>query len=47
MVSGESIDKLKNVVNQLIKIEKEVVDLTERVIKKAKNPTIKYLLRAI
>jgi rubrerythrin len=47
MMDEENIDKLKKMVNQLIKIEKEVVDLTERVIKKAKNPTIKYLLRAI
>jgi rubrerythrin len=47
MMNEENIDKLKRMVNQLIKTEKEVVDLTERVIKKAKNPTIKYLLRAI
>jgi rubrerythrin len=47
MVSGEGIEKLKNVVNQLIKTEEEVVDLTEEVIKKAENATIKYLLRAI
>jgi rubrerythrin len=47
MMNEENIDKLKRMVNQLIKTEKEVVDLTERVIKKAKNPTIKYLLLAI
>jgi hypothetical protein len=34
-------------VNQLIKTEEEVVDLTEKAIKKAENATVKYLLRAI
>jgi len=43
----ESIDKLKNRVNQLVRTEEEVVDLTEKAIKKAENATIKYLLRAI
>ena len=33
--------------NQLIKTEEEVVDLTEKAIKKAENATVKYLLRAI
>ena len=47
MVKKESTDKLKEVVNQLIKTEEEVVDLTEEAINKAKNPIIKYLLRAI
>ena len=47
MVNEESIDKLKEVVNQLIKTEEEVVDLTEEAINKAENATIKYLLRAI
>jgi rubrerythrin len=47
MVNEESIDTLKSIVNQLIKTEEEVVDLTEEVISKAENPTIKYLLRAI
>ena len=47
MTSGESIDKLKNVVNQLIKTEEEVVDLTEKAVNKAENGTIKYLLRSI
>jgi rubrerythrin len=47
MVNKESSDKLKEVVNQLIKTEEEVVDLTEAAINKAENATIKYLLRAI
>jgi len=47
MVNEERIDTLKNIVNQLIKTEEEVADLTEEVINKAENPTIKYLLRAI
>jgi len=47
MVNKESSDKLKEVVNQLIKTEEEVVDLTEEAINKAENATIKYLLRAI
>ncbi len=32
---------------QLIKTEEEVVDLTEKAIKKAENATVRYLLRAI
>jgi rubrerythrin len=47
MVKEESIDKLKNVVNQLIKTEQEVVDLTEKTINKAENATVKYLLQGI
>jgi rubrerythrin len=47
MVKGESIDKLKGMVNQLIKTEEEVVELTEKAIDKAENAAIKYLLRGI
>jgi rubrerythrin len=47
MGTEESSEKLKKVVNQLIQTEEEVVDLTEKAINKAENPTIKYLLRAI
>jgi len=43
----KNIDQIREMVNQLIRIEKEVVGLTEKVIKKANNPTIKYLLRGI
>jgi rubrerythrin len=47
MVSEEKIEKLKKMVDQLIKTEEEVVDLTEKAINKAENATTKYLLRAI
>ena len=47
MVNEERIDKLRKRVNQLIKTEEVVVDLTEETINKAENATIKYLLRAI
>jgi rubrerythrin len=47
MVKEENIDKLKDMVKQLIKTEEEVVDLTEKAIKNAENPAIKYLLRGI
>ncbi len=47
MVNEESIDNLKTMVNQLIGIEEDVVDLTEKAINKAENATTKYLLRAI
>lgn len=47
MANEEKIDKLRRAVEQLIKTEDEVVDLTEKAINKAENTTIKYLLRAI
>jgi rubrerythrin len=47
MVEGKSIDKLKNMVNQLIRTEEEVVELTEKAIDKAENAAIKYLLQGI
>jgi rubrerythrin len=47
MVSEENIEKVKKMVDQLIKTEEEVVDLTEKAINKAENATTKYLLRAI
>ncbi len=47
MVEEKSIDKLKNMVNQLIKTEEEVVELTEKAVDKAENAAIKYLLRGI
>ncbi len=47
MLKQESIDKVKNMVNQLIKTEEEVVDLTEKAIDKAENAAIKYLLQGI
>lgn len=47
MLKEENIDRLKEMANQLIKVEEEVVELTENTIKKAQNPTVKYLLQAI
>jgi rubrerythrin len=47
MLKEKSIDKVKNMVNQLIKTEEEVVDLTEKAIDKAENAAIKYLLQGI
>ncbi len=47
MVNEESIDKLRNMVNQLIKTEEEVVDLTGKALDKAENAAVKYLLRGI
>jgi rubrerythrin len=47
MVNEESIDKLKNAVNQLIKTEEEVIDLTGKAIDKAENAAVKYLLQGI
>ena len=47
MFKEKSIDELKNMVNQLIKTEEEVVALTEKAINKAENAAIKYLLQGI
>jgi hypothetical protein len=47
MVKEESIDKLKNMVSQLIKTEEEVIDLTGKAIDKAENAAVKYLLQGI
>ena len=47
MANEENINKLKKMVDQLIKTEEEVVNLTEKAINKAENATTKYLLRAI
>ncbi len=47
MVREEDIDKIKKMVDQLIKAEQEVIDLTEKAIIKAENRTTKFLLRAI
>jgi len=47
MVNEENIDKLKEMANQLIQVEEEVIDLTEKTINQAENPTVKYLLQAI
>ena len=47
MVEEKSVVELKQLVNQLIRTEEEVVDLTEKAITRADNVTTKYLLRAI
>jgi rubrerythrin len=47
MLKEKSIDKMKNMVNQLIKTEEEVVDLTEKAIDRAENAAVKYLLQGI
>jgi rubrerythrin len=48
MMAGEAgVDKLKKMVQQFIKAEEEVIDLTEKTISKAENPTVRYLLQAI
>ncbi len=47
MVTEESIDELKAMVGQLIRVEEEVVDLTERTINQAESVTVRYLLKAI
>jgi len=47
MVEEKTIDKLKDMVNQLIRTEEEVIDVTEKAIDKAENAAIKYLLQGI
>jgi rubrerythrin len=47
MVTEKNVNKLKKMVSQFIKTEEDVIELTEKVINKAENATIKYLLRAI
>lgn len=47
MQEEEKIRKLKEMVNNLIKVEEEVIKLTEETASKAANSTVKYLLRAI
>lgn len=47
MVTDINVEKVKENVNQLIKAEDNVIDLTDKVISQAQNATVKYLLRAI
>lgn len=47
MQEEEKIEKLKEMVKSLIKVEEEVIKLTEETAGKAANSTVKYLLRAI
>ena len=47
MADEKSIDELRAMVGQLIRVEEEVIDLTEKTINQAENVTAKYLLKAI
>jgi rubrerythrin len=47
MNEEEKTAQLKKMVNQLVKIEEEVIALTEKTAGQAANSTVKYLLRAI
>lgn len=47
MKEEEKIEKLKEMVKSLIKVEEEVINLTEQTANQAANSTVKYLLRAI
>jgi hypothetical protein len=47
MKQEEKTEQLKKMVNQLIKVEEEVIALTEKTAGQAANSTVKYLLRAI
>ncbi|MGQ9695832.1 MAG: hypothetical protein ACUVWV_13935 [Thermodesulfobacteriota bacterium] len=47
MREEEKIGKLKEMVKNLIKVEEEVINLTEQTATQAANSTVKYLLRAI
>ena len=47
MANEESIDELKAMVGQLIRVEEEVVNLTEKTINQAESATVKYLHKAI
>ena len=47
MANEEGIDELRTMVRQLIKVEEEVIDLTEKTINQAESVAVKYLLKAI
>jgi rubrerythrin len=47
MQKEENVGKLKDMMHQFVKIEEEVVDLTEKTISQTKNPAVKCLLTAI
>lgn len=47
MANEERIDELKAITGQLIKVEEEVIDLTEKAIHQAESVTVKLLLKAI
>jgi len=45
VANEKSIDELKAIVDQLIRVEEEVMDLTEKTINQAESVTVKYLLK--
>jgi adenine-specific DNA methylase len=47
MANESAVEKVKEMAQELIKVEGQVIDLTEKAINQAENPTVKYLLRAI
>jgi adenine-specific DNA methylase len=48
MMNNEvTVEKVKAMSKELIKIEEQVIELTEKTINQAENPTVKYLMRAI
>ena len=47
MPNEEGIDELKALVGRLIRVEEEVIALTEKTIDQAESVTVKYLLKAI
>ena len=47
MAEEKNVEKLKEMVQELIQIEDEVADMTETTIAQATNPTVKYLLKGI
>ena len=47
MANEEGIDEVKAIVGQLIRVEEEVIDLTEKTINQAESVTVKFLLKAI
>jgi hypothetical protein len=47
MNNEAGIDELKAIVGQLIRVEEEVIDLTEKTINQAESVTVKFLLKAI
>jgi adenine-specific DNA methylase len=47
MINEVTVEKVKAMAKELVKIEEQVIELTEKTINQAENPTVKYLMRAI
>jgi hypothetical protein len=43
----EAVGELKRMVTHLVKVEEEVVEMTQKTIEKAGSPTVKFLVQAI